>query len=68
MAFDDEPGASIFMSVFIKISLIPIGAEQNVRPPGWRSAHLLADCIRVSILVAFDDCILRVNRSSFTDK
>ena len=38
-ASGDEPGAAIFMSVFfIKIGLIPIGAEQDVRHPVRRSA------------------------------
>ena len=53
-ASGDEPGAAIFMSVFfIKIGLIPIGAEQDVRHPVRRSAHLLTDRIQVNIRAAF---------------
>ena len=49
-ASGDEPGAAIFMSVFfIKIGLVPIGAEQDVRHPVRRSAHLFTDHIQVNI-------------------
>lgn len=55
-ASGDEPGAAIFMSVFfIKIGLIPIGAEQDVRHPVRRSAHLLANHTQVNVRAAFDD-------------
>ena len=55
-ASDDEPGAAIFMSVFfVKIVLIAVGAEQDVRHPVRRSAHLLANHIQVNIGAAFDD-------------
>ena len=55
-ASGDEPGAAIFMSVFfIKIGFVPIGAEQDVRHPVRRSAHLLTDHIQVNIRAAFDD-------------
>lgn len=58
-ASGDEPGAAIFMSVFfIKIGLIPIGAEQDVRHPVRRSAHLLTDHIQVNIRAAFDDQLI----------
>ena len=43
------------MSVFfIKIGLVAVGTEQNVRHPVWRSAHLLTDHIQVNIRVALD--------------
>ena len=55
-ASGDEPGAAIFMSVFfIKIGLVAVGAEQDIRHPVRRSAHLLADYIQVNIRAAFDD-------------
>ena len=48
--------AAIFMSVFfVKIGLVAIGAEQDVRQPFRRSAHLLTDHIQVNIRAAFDD-------------
>ena len=54
-----EPEAAIFMSVFfIEISLITVGAEQDVRHPVRRSAHLLADHIQVNIRAAFDDQLI----------
>lgn len=44
------------MSVFfVKIVLIAVGAEQDVRHPVRRSAHLLANHIQVNIRTAFDD-------------
>ena len=44
------------MSVFfVKIGLIAVGAEQDVRHPVRRSAHLLTDHIQVNIRAAFDD-------------
>ena len=58
-ASGDEPGAAIFMSVFfIKIGFVPIGAEQDVRHPVRRSAHLLTDHIQVNIRAAFDDQLI----------
>ena len=61
-ASGDEPGAAIFMSVFfIKIGFVPIGAEQDVRHPVRRSAHLLTDHIQVNIRAAFDDDQLIMN-------
>ena len=48
--------AAIFMSVFfVKIGLIAVGAEQDVRHPVRRSAHLLTNNIQVNIGTAFDD-------------
>ena len=47
------------MSVlFIKIGLVSIGAEQDVRHPVRRSAHLLTDHIQVNIRAAFDDQLI----------
>ena len=47
------------MSVFfVKIGLIAIGAEQDVRHPVWRSAHLLTDHIQVNIGAAFDNQLI----------
>ena len=58
-ASGDEPGAAIFMSVFfIKIGFVPIGAEQDVRHPVRRSAHLLTDHIQINIGAAFDDQLI----------
>lgn len=58
-ASGDEPGAAIFMSVFfIKIGLVAVGAEQDVRHPVRRSAHLLTDHIQVNIRAAFDDQLI----------
>ena len=55
----DEPGAAIFMSVFfIKIGLVAVGTEQNVRHPVWRSAHLLTDHIQINVRAAFDDQLI----------
>ena len=52
----DEPGAAFFMSVFfIKICLVAVGAEQDVRHPVRRSAHLLTDHIQVNVGAAFYD-------------
>lgn len=54
-----EPGAAIFVSVFfIKIGLVAVGAEQDVRHPVRRSAHLLTDRIQVNIRTAFDDQLI----------
>ena len=54
-ASGDEPGAAIFMSVFfIKIGFVPIGAEQDVRHPVRRSAHLLANHTQVNVRTTFD--------------
>ena len=58
-ASGNKPGAAIFMSVlFIKNGLVPVGAEQDVRHPVRRSAHLLTDHIQVSIKAAFDDQLI----------
>ena len=58
-ASGDEPGAAIFMSVFfIKIGLVAVGTEQNVRHPVRRSAHLLTDHIQVNIRAAFGDQLI----------
>ena len=47
------------MSVFfIKIGLVAIGTEQDVRHPVRRSAHLLTDHIQVNIRAAFDDQLI----------
>lgn len=55
----DEPGAAIFMSVFfVKIGFVAVGAEQDVRHPVRRSAHLLADHIQVNIGTAFDNQLI----------
>ena len=54
-ASGNKPGAAIFMSVlFIKNGLVPVGAEQYVRHPVRRSAHLHTDSFQVNIRVAFD--------------
>ena len=55
----DEPGAAIFMSVFfIKIGLVAVGAEQDVRHPVRRSSHLFADDIQINSRAAFDDKLI----------
>ena len=47
------------MSVFfIKICLITVGAERDVRHPVRRSAHLLTYHIQVNIRAAFDDQLI----------
>ena len=47
------------MSVFfIKIGLVAVGAEQDVRHPVRRSAHLLTDHIQVNVRTAFDDQLI----------
>lgn len=47
------------MSVFfVKIGLVAVGAEKDVRHPVRRSAHLLANHIQVNIRVAFDDQLI----------
>ena len=47
------------MSVFfIKIGLVAVGTEQDVRHPVRRSAHLLADRIQVNVRTAFDDQLI----------
>ena len=44
------------MSVFfIKAGFVAVSAEQDVRHPVRRSAHLLTDHIQVNITAAFDD-------------
>lgn len=40
---------------FIKICLITVGTEQDVRHPVWGSAHLLIDSFQVNIGAAFDN-------------
>lgn len=47
------------MSVFfVKIGLIAVGTEQDVRHPVRRPAHLLTDHIQVNIRAAFDDQLI----------
>ena len=47
------------MSVFfVEIGLVAVGAEQDIRHPVRRSAHLLADHIQVNIGAAFDDQLI----------
>ena len=47
------------MSVFfIKIGLVAVGTEQDVRHPVRRSAHLLANRIQVNVRTAFDDQLI----------
>ena len=47
------------MSVFfVKIGLVAIGTEQDVRHPVQRSAHLFTDHIQVNIRAAFDDQLI----------
>lgn len=47
------------MSVFfIKIGLVAVGAEQDVRHPVRGPAHLLANRIQVNIWAAFDDQLI----------
>ena len=47
------------MSVFfIELGFISVGAEQDIRHPVRRSAHLLTDHIQVSIKAAFDDQLI----------
>ena len=54
-----EPGAAIFMSVFfIKAGFVAVGAEQDVRHPVRRSAHLLTYDIQVNVGTAFDDQLI----------
>ena len=58
-ASGNKPGAAIFMSVlFIKNGLVPVGAEQDVRYPVGRSAHLLTDSFQVNIRAAFDNQLI----------
>lgn len=55
-ASGDETGAAFFSSVFfIKIGLISVGAEQDVRHPVWESAHLLTDDIQANVGITFDN-------------
>lgn len=47
------------MSVFfIKIGLVAVGAEQDVRHPVWRSTHLFTDHIQINVWAAFDDQLI----------
>ena len=47
------------MSVFfVKIGLVAVGAEKDVRHPIRRSAHLFTDHIQVNIRAAFDDQLI----------
>ena len=58
-ASGDEPGAAIFTSLFfIKAGFVAVGAEQNVRYPVRRSAHLLTDSFQINISAAFDDQLI----------
>ena len=44
------------MSVFfVKIGLVAVGTEQDVRHPVRRSAHLFADGFQIDTGIAFDD-------------
>ena len=53
------------MSVFfIKIGLVAVGAEQDIRHPVRRSAHLLTDDVQVNFGTAFDDQFI-VNMSYY---
>lgn len=55
-ASGDELGAAIFMSVFfIKIGLVSVSPEQNVRHPVRGSAHLFTDSFEISSGITFDD-------------
>lgn len=55
-ASGDEPEAAIILSVFlIKIGLVAIGSEQDIRHPVRGSAHLLADHFQINSGVTFDD-------------
>ena len=55
-ASGDEPGAAIFMSVFlVKRCFIAIGAEQDVRHPFRGSAHLFTYSIEIHTGITFDD-------------
>ena len=58
------------MSVFfIEISLVAVGAEQDVRHPIRRSAHLLTDRIQVNVRAGFDDqCIQRTPTDGFAEQ
>lgn len=65
-ASGDEPGAAIFMSVFfIKIGFVPIGAEQDVRHPVRRSAHLFTDHIQVNIRYLLHNIITKNCRAKW---
>lgn len=47
------------MSIFfVKMCLVAVGTEQDVRHPVRRSAHLLTDHIQVNIRGAFDDQLI----------
>ena len=47
------------MSVlFIKNGLVPVGAEQDVRHPVLRSAHLHTDSFQINNSAAFDDQLI----------
>ena len=47
------------MSVFfIKIGLVAVGTEQDVRHPVRRSAHLFTDGFQVNVGAAFDDKLI----------
>ena len=45
-------------SFFIKAGFVAVGAEQNVRYPVRRSAHLLTDNFQINISAAFDDQLI----------
>ena len=47
------------MSVFfVKIGLVAVGAEKDVRHPVRRSAHLLANHTQVNVRTTFDDQLI----------
>lgn len=60
MAYRNIAGRPLFfMSVFfIKIGLIAVGTEQDVRHPVRRSANLLTNGIQVNVGAAFDDQLI----------
>ena len=41
--------------LFVKLCFVAVGAEQDVRQPGRRSAHLFTDHIQINVGAAFDD-------------
>ena len=55
---DEEYPSELFLILLIKAGLVPVGAEQDVRHPVRRFAHLLTDNIQVNIRAAFDDQLI----------
>ena len=49
--------ANVIVNI-VKHGFIPVSAEQDVRHPIRRSAHLLTDHIQVNIRAAFDDQLI----------